>query len=149
MKYLVSIFAALALTACQHQVKVEYQDRYVPIILIPPPPELTVPQYYARELTEEQKQSIGEVSKAYVVSTQQAMNYIENLQSVYDLYVQLAEESTRRIKQLSDMGLEVDKTLLEQANIEIQEQIRQLEDALEFENELHSLQMQEKLREFE
>lgn len=147
MKYL-AMLAALLLTACHHQVKIEYQDRYVPIILIPPPPELTVPQYYAQELTEEQKQSIGEVSKAYVVSTQQAMNYIENLQSVYDLYAQLAEDSARRIQQLSDMGLEVDRTLLEQANIEIQEQLRQLEDVLEFENKLHSLQMQERLAEF-
>lgn len=149
MKYLFILTVTLFLTACHHQVKVEYQDRYVPIMLVPPPPQLSVPEYYAEELTEEQKQSIGEVTKAYVVSTQQAMNYIDNLQNVYDLYVQLAEESARRIQQLTDMGVDVDMSLLEQANIEIQEQLRQLENTLELENELHSLQMQERLSEFE
>jgi predicted HAD superfamily phosphohydrolase len=149
MKQLVAVALTFFLVACHHQVKTEYKDRYVPIILVPPPPQLMVPEYYAHELTDEQMQSIGEVTKAYVVSTQQAMNYIDNLKSVYDLYLKLSEDSTRRIQQLIDMGVEVDRSLLEQANIEIQEQLEELERALEFENELHSLEMQERLREFE
>lgn len=149
MKHLAILAAALFLTACHPQVKIEYQDRYVPIILVPPPPELVASAFYAEELTEEQKESIGELSKAYVVSTQQAMNRIENLESVYDLYVKLAEESLSRIQQLEDMGLEVDRSLLDQINDEIQEQFMELERQLEFENELHALQMQEKLDELE
>lgn len=149
MKYLIIVAMALFLSGCHHTVKTVYQDRYVPIIIVPPPPELTIPEYYAATLTEEQKQDIGEVTKAYVISSQQAANYLSNLKEVYNLYKQLSEDSERRLKQLEDMGLEVDRTLIVQANVEIKQQLEDLERVLEFENELHSLQMQETLDEFE
>jgi hypothetical protein len=149
MKLLLTVMLSLLLTACSTQIKTVYQDRYVPIILVPPPPELTVPEYYINTLTEEQKQDIGEVTKAYVVSAQQAQNYLSNLKEVYNLYLRLAEDSAERIRKLETMGLEVDRTLLEQANIEIQQQLAALERVIDFENQLHSLQLEEKLSELE
>lgn len=139
----------LILVGCQTTPDIKYVDKYVPIIVVPPPPTIEIPEYHANELTEEQKQSIGELSKAYVISSQQAVNYASNLRQVYDLFQELANESQERLEQLESMGLEVDRSLLEQANIEIQQQLNALGATLKNQNEMHSLQMSKTLSEFQ
>ena len=74
----------LSLTACvTRQPHTVYEDKYIPIPLVPMPPDVKVPEYYAKTLTEEQKNDIGELTKAYVISSQESMNYIRNLEKVH------------------------------------------------------------------
>jgi hypothetical protein len=103
-----------------------YKDKYIPIIIVPHPPEIKPPDYYTRSLTEEQKDDIGEVSKAYIISSTEAINYIENLESIYETYKELAILSDRRLEALDNIGANIDKSLLEQTSSELNAKMKAL-----------------------
>lgn len=139
MKLLIAVVLVLTLSACgPQQVKTVYKDKYVPILYVPTPPKITVPEYYANSLTEEQKNDIGELTKAYIISSHQQHNHIKNLEKVYNLYVELSESSEERLKKLESLGENVDRSLLEQANTEIQSTLKSLSEQMEYENAEHN-----------
>lgn len=117
------------------QVKTVYQDVYIPIPYVPEPPEVTEPEYYSTTLTEEQRNDIGELSKAYVIDSKQALSYASNLKKVHDTYKILAENSENRIKAIEGLGGKVDHSLLEQASVEVQSELKALSVEIDTENE--------------
>jgi hypothetical protein len=142
MRLLFTILLVLTLTACNCKPIIEtiYKDKYVPILYVPEPPKIIVPEYYANTLTEEQKNDIGELTKAYVISSQEQKNHIKNLETVYNLYVDLAEKSKKRLEALENLG-EVDRSLLEQDNADIQSTLKSLSEEMEYSNSQHNSQM--------
>jgi hypothetical protein len=142
MRLLFAILLILTLSACKCEptIKTIHDDKYVPILYVPEPPKVIVPEYYANTLTEEQKNDIGELTKAYVISSQEQKNYIKNLETVYNLYVDLAEKSKKQLEALENLG-EVDRSLLEQANVEIQSTLKSLSEEMEYNNSQHNSQM--------
>lgn len=105
----------LILCGCSNQptIKTEYKDKYIPIAIVPYPPEVTEPDYYINNLTEEQKNDIGELAKAYIITLREANNYIKNLKMVYDHYMELAKNSEDRLNTLKRMGADVNRLELE------------------------------------
>ena len=145
-KLLVIIPLLLILTGCgTTKTHIIYKDKYVPIPIVPQPPVVESPDYYINSLTEEQKNDIGELSKAYVISGQEAINYTRNLREVYESYKQMAKNSESRLKALENMGAVVDRSLFEDANKEISNEIRELSSDIKKNDEELSKTIQETL----
>ena len=71
----------------------EYKDKYVPVYIIPAPPKTERPSSALTALTEEQKKSLGEVVKAYVIEVNQQDAYIVLLEEVLKKYQELSQKS--------------------------------------------------------
>ena len=106
--------------------RIVYEDVYIPLPYCPMPPPIEEPVYYANSLTPEQKDILGELAKAYVISSKESINDSIKLRMMYDTYVQIAEDSESRIQTIEDMGQTVDRSLVEQATREVQGEMRSL-----------------------
>lgn len=127
-KYLIII--SILLTGCgllPTKTETIFVDKYVPIPITPHPPEIDSPEFYAKELTEEQKQAIGELAKAFVISSTEAIIYILQLEAGYELWERLAVKSDVRIESLRNMGLNIDDSLMEDANNDTKSELRKLQ----------------------
>jgi predicted transglutaminase-like protease len=137
MKNLIVLsISAIILMGCGHQqVKTVYQDKYIPIPIVPAPPEVAKPEYYSETLTDEQKEDIGELAKAYVIDSKQAKAYADNLERVYETYGDMATSSENRLKALESLGATVDRSLMEQASAEINTELKSLSLQIETNSE--------------
>jgi hypothetical protein len=143
MKKFIPIVLILMLTGCGGvQTKTVYQDVYIPIPIIPYPPEITEPEYYTDLLTEEQKNDEGELSKAYVISSMQCIDYSNNLKRVYETYQSLARNSENRLEALKGLGAKIDRSLMEQASEEIKHELNITEEDIETQNQKLSRDIQ-------
>lgn len=131
------------------QPHVVYEDKYIPLPFVPFPPPIKFLPYYATELTETQMNDIGELSKAYVISSQESINRIIILEKIYNMYSELAEKSQKRLEALDAMGKNVDHSLLEQMNIEINKTLQALSTEINTQNEKHSTQMLQSLKQMD
>lgn len=147
MRYITAAIIILMLGACAHNRVPDtvYQKVYIPILFCPAPPVIEFPEYYAKQLTDEQLNDIGELTKAYVISSQEAANRIDNLQAIYDLYSELAARSEARLTAIEALGGEVDRSLMEQAKLEINQMLSSISAEIETQNEMHSTQMLQSL----
>ena len=147
MRYIIATILLLTLYGCASNRVPDtvYQKVYIPLLYCPAPPVLEFPEYYAKQLTDDQLNDIGELTKAYVVSSQEASNRIDNLQAIYDLYAELAERSEARLTAIEALGGEVDRTLMDQAKSEINQMLSGISAEIELQNELHSTQMLQSL----
>lgn len=128
------ILIIMLLSGCglrQTRESVVYKDKYIPIPYCPRPPDIETPSYYANTLTDEQKQQLGELTKAFVISSKESVNDSDKLRMMYDAYVKIAENSESRINAIERMGEEVDRTLLEQSYREVSHELEAL--SLKFE----------------
>jgi hypothetical protein len=100
----------LTLTACKtkQEVKIEYRDRYVPVYVVPAPPEVKRPELL---LNEKNKDTVSdeEFSRLYSATTAQLNGYIEVLEEVYNKYAELAALSAPNINKLDQALLTADK----------------------------------------
>lgn len=120
-KIIILIFSILLLAGCgTPRERIVYQDKYIPIPVVPPPPEIIKPVFYINGLSELDKQNIGVLSKAYVISAKQAMAYIDQLLIVYNLYEKLSALSKDRLDAIEKMGKDIDKSLINQFDYEIE-----------------------------
>lgn len=108
---LILCFAVLlTLTACKskQEVKIEYRDRYVPVYVVPAPPEVKRPELL---LNEKNKDTVSdeEFSRLYSATTAQLNGYIEALEEVYNKYAELAALSAPNINKLDQALLTADK----------------------------------------
>ena len=146
MRYVIITVLALMMFGCATpRTHTEYQKVYIPTLYCPAPPDIIAPEFYANQLTEEQLTDIGELTKAYVVSAQQSLNYNASLRAVYNLYVDLAEKSEARLKAIEAMGGTVDRSMIDQANRELGNILSSISAEIEFQNETHSTQMLQSL----
>ena len=146
----VSMVMLLVLSGCwpwNTRDKEVYVDRYVPIPYVPTPPKVERPEYYASTLTEEQRTDIGELAKAYVISTQELKNYASNLELVIGAMIRLAELSQKRLAQLESMGEEVDKSYLSQLDREINDAMNDLLSAIGKNDKKYSKELNDALLE--
>lgn len=150
MKHIILlIFVAIFFAGCATRPPVEhvvYVDKYIPIPIVPNPPTVKKPDYYANSLTEEQKNDIGELGKAYVISSQEAVNYTRNLEEVYEVYKDMAARSENRLRALENLGATVDRSFLEQSTREINSQLQSLSSTIDRNNEELSDNIQKSLR---
>lgn len=146
---LVLIMLSLSLSGCRWPVreKIIYEDRYIPIPYVPTPPDVERPEFYANTLTDEQRKDIGELSKAYVISTQELKNYASNLELIIAAMVRLAELSQKRLVQLEAMGKNVDKSYLDQLDREINNAMKELLSAMGQNDKKHSRELNNALLE--
>jgi hypothetical protein len=105
---------------------IKYQEKYIPIPMCPTPPSIEVVSYYANTLTDDQSNDMGELAKAYVISSKESVNRNAKLQMVYDTYKEIAENSESRLKAIESMGGLVDRTMVEQANRDVKSQLQSL-----------------------
>jgi hypothetical protein len=147
MKYTIILLIGIFLTGCGSitKEKTVYNDVLIPIQIVPPPPDIPPVDYYASHLSEEQMNDNGELTKAYIISSQQAINDAQNLRKVYNLYKKLAENSENRLNALENLGMEVDRSLLEQGNKEVESELQALSNEIDFENEEHSESIRQSL----
>ena len=147
MKQLILIIlTALLLTGCgTMREKIVYKDKYIPIPYVPHPPIIDPQSYYANTLTDDQRNQLGELSKAYVISGKEAVNYTIKLRMMYDTYVILAENSESRLNAIENMGGDVDRSLVEQANREVQSELQALSLKFEVQDEKLSSSLQQSL----
>lgn len=144
MKYITLIILSLSMMGCvAPRVKTVYQDKYIPIPYIPAPPHVEEPEYYSNTLTEAQKEDIGELTKAYVIDSKQAVSYAENLKKVYDSYTKLAETSENRIKAIESLGGVIDRSLMGQAEAEVKSELYSISMEIEENTEQSNESVQE------
>ena len=137
MKFLpIIIVATLMLSGCgTTRDNIVYKDKYIPIPYVPHPPVIDEQVYYASTLTDEQRDQLGELSKAYVISSKEAVNEAAKLRLMYTTYVRLAENSERRLEAIENMGGVVDRSLVDQANREVQRELQALSIKFETQDE--------------
>lgn len=136
IKILIAAFIISTLVGCKTRTVIEYQDVYVPIPYVPMPPEIDEPDYYATELTEEQRELLGELAKAFVISSREAVDYGHNLKQVYDLFVDLAKSSKERIESLKEIGADFDDSFLRELDAEYESKLQSLSGEMELRQKL-------------
>lgn len=132
---------------CKENIKEVYVDKYIPIVIVPKPPPVNDKKSYVSDLTMEQKNDIGELSKAYVISTKELSHSKEQYKKVYDTYVDLAARSASRLKAIENLGGNVDNSFLKQFDTEVQGALQSLTKSMEKSDERHELELDESLRE--
>lgn len=135
MKKLLLIPIILLSVGCEATVHTVYKDKYVPIPFVPKPPVIEAPEYYANTLTDEQKDKLGELAKAHVISGKEAVNYTIKLRMMYDTYDELAATSEARLKAIESLGGEVDRSLMEDATKNVKHEIQGLSLKIEEQDE--------------
>jgi len=108
-KILLIGFVSLWIIGCKSvDPKVEYRDKAYPVYVVPHPPKVDKPKLEIENLTDSQKNDIGQLSKAYAISLKQTMQYACKLKNIVDEYEKLSEASplpVEPIKQsLSTLG---------------------------------------------
>lgn len=77
-------------------IKTEYVEKLVPVYIIPAPPKVERPTLATSLLTPEQKLSLGELVKAYVVETEQLSAYASLLEDVIKKYEELSKRTDNK-----------------------------------------------------
>lgn len=107
---LVLVTAVIALTACtkKQDVKIEYKDRFVPVYVVPAPPEVQRPELLLNEANKDTV-SDEEFVRLYSATTAQLNGYIEALELIIQRYRELAADSSRNINKLDETLRTVDQ----------------------------------------
>ena len=109
-KLFISLFAVACLTACtkKQDVKIEYRDRFVPVYVVPAPPQVQRPELL---LNENNKNTVSdeEFARLYSATTAQINGYVEALEKIIQKYAELAAASSRNINKLDQTLLTVDQ----------------------------------------
>lgn len=95
-KLLLSLVLVAFLSGCKTNppiVKTEYKNVYVPVYVVPGPPEVQEPVLATDTLTEAQKQDIGELAKAYVIENKQLRNFNGLLLEIVQKYAEMASKT--------------------------------------------------------
>lgn len=93
LKYLIPIIFLVSLFGCKPaEVKTVYQNVYLPTYIVPKPPMPDKPTLYISTMTDAQKADIGELSKGYVISFKQVMQYACLMNKIVNKYNDLSNE---------------------------------------------------------
>lgn len=149
MKLIIACVISATLFGCAstRPPDIVYQEKYLPIPMCPKPPPVEAPSYYANTLSDDQSNDMGELAKAYVISSKESVNRNTKLQLVYDAYIKIAENSEARLKAIENMGGVVDRTMVEQANRDVQSQLQALSLQFEVQDEKLSSSLMQSLNE--
>jgi hypothetical protein len=94
VKYILAALIFASLIGCVSQpVKTVYQEKDIPIYIVPAPPIVKQPVLAITSLTPAQQNNIGELTKAYNISLKQTMQYACQLKNIVDEYTILAASS--------------------------------------------------------
>ena len=96
MKILLTILMLSTLTSCslwERRIVTDTVTQNIPVITVPKPPRLYRPDLAIRELTNADAGAYPLIVQSYKVSIIQLLNYIEQLELVYDEYDNLADET--------------------------------------------------------
>jgi hypothetical protein len=111
IKIAIAVIACSVLSACATtSPKIVYVDKPTPVIVTPEPPVLLRPGLEVNNLTTSQKESDGEIAKAYVISVDQLIEYSSILEEIIEQYRKLSKLTTEQREKL-------DKAILK--NIEV------------------------------
>ncbi len=95
-KYLYFILLISILTGCAStcEPRIEYKEKVVPVYKIPTPPKVDRIPLETDFLTEEQKQSLGDLAKAYHVDVVILLQYAKQLEEIIKKYDELSKKDT-------------------------------------------------------
>ena len=98
IKQLTMVVLVLALFGCNSTKvieKVVYKDKLVPVTVVPAPEKVNKPILLIDQLSIEQKNDLGELSKAYVISIEQLEEYSKQLSLVINKYDEMSKNNPK------------------------------------------------------
>lgn len=97
---ILSMFLTILSGCGQERIRTVYQEKDVPVYVVPAPPKVQQPDLAINNLTEKQKDDIGELAKAYNISLVQLGQYACKLKNIVDKYEFLSTTSPTPVSPL-------------------------------------------------